>query len=208
MEYILNEHKDLSDNCKRIKYKINGECWECTSHARVNGYPKIYRENKIYYMNRYIYSLYNGEIPENMVIRHKCDNRKCINPEHLEIGTQKDNMQDMVKRGRSNKGKKMPKEHGEKISKQLKGKPKSNEHKKSIAKTLEGNHNRSNIDEDTALKIKEKLLECTSEKWLQKYERIAQEVNISPKIIRYIKSGNHFTNTKFLNGGYKDWINI
>jgi hypothetical protein len=49
-----------------------------------------------------------GEIPEGFVVRHKCDNRQCINPEHLELGTQLDNIQDAVLRGRSAKGEQIP----------------------------------------------------------------------------------------------------
>lgn len=45
--------------------------------------------------------LFNGEIPDKNVIRHKCDNPACINPSHLEIGTQKDNMKDAEKRNRA-----------------------------------------------------------------------------------------------------------
>lgn len=54
-------------------------------------------------MHRYIYLIINGQIPEDKLVRHKCNNPNCINPEHLEIGTQKDNMEDMK---RSNKPKK------------------------------------------------------------------------------------------------------
>ena len=54
--------------------------------------------------NRLSYETWVGPIPEGMVIRHKCDNPPCINPEHLELGTMKDNSQDMVQRGRSPKG--------------------------------------------------------------------------------------------------------
>jgi Mor family transcriptional regulator len=52
-----------------------------------------------------------GKISTGLVVRHKCDNPNCINPEHLEIGTQADNIQDMVDRGRqaTNIGEKNPK---------------------------------------------------------------------------------------------------
>jgi hypothetical protein len=90
---------------KEIEYKIlpNG-CWECTSHSANNGgigYPQIARNGKHYRLSRYMYEKHIGEIPENMMVRHKCDNRLCINPDHLELGTHKDNMRDMIERGRS-----------------------------------------------------------------------------------------------------------
>lgn len=49
--------------------------------------------------HRKVYYMHTGEWPE--VVRHKCDNPRCINPEHLEGGTHLDNMQDMVVRGRA-----------------------------------------------------------------------------------------------------------
>ena len=49
--------------------------------------------------HRKVYYEATGELPE--VVRHKCDNPRCVNPEHLEGGTQKDNMQDCVQRGRA-----------------------------------------------------------------------------------------------------------
>lgn len=48
--------------------------------------------------HRQVYYKATGELPE--VVRHKCDNPRCINPEHLEAGTQVDNMRDMRERGR------------------------------------------------------------------------------------------------------------
>lgn len=50
--------------------------------------------------HRAAYMLEVGPIPEGMVVRHKCDNPICCNPEHLELGTQKDNVHDTMNRGR------------------------------------------------------------------------------------------------------------
>lgn len=87
---------------KKIEYFVdNNNCWICTSHCKdKDGYPKIGLKYKSMRMPRYIYSKLVGEIPEGFVIRHKCDNPQCINPEHLEVGTQYDNIMDKVKRGR------------------------------------------------------------------------------------------------------------
>lgn len=52
------------------------------------------------------YCIFNNleSIPDGLVVRHKCDNRPCCNPDHLELGTHYDNVQDTVIRGRSAKG--------------------------------------------------------------------------------------------------------
>jgi hypothetical protein len=59
--------------------------------------------------HRVAWVLANGEIPGGLWVLHKCDNRLCSNPEHLFLGTQTDNMQDMAKKGRhvGNRGKRM-----------------------------------------------------------------------------------------------------
>lgn len=93
---------------KKIEWKEdeNG-CYICTSHARdKDGYPRIRDRYKNVGVHRYIYGECFGEIPKGLVVRHKCDNPKCINPEHLELGTYQDNSNDMVSRNRSCKGEK------------------------------------------------------------------------------------------------------
>lgn len=84
-------------------------CLTVISHkGRVKGgHLQIYRNDKLVYAHRYIWALANGkEIPEWLVIRHSCDVPDCINPLHLKLGTQGDNVRDMVERGRQAKGEK------------------------------------------------------------------------------------------------------
>ena len=94
--------KKLNKNSKDIilEEKPNG-CIECISHSRDDcGYTRIRYKEKHERLFRVLYELKYGEIPKKMVLRHKCDNPRCCNTEHLELGTQKDNVRDMIERGR------------------------------------------------------------------------------------------------------------
>lgn len=88
---------------KKIDFYVNEfGCFICTSHTRdKDGYPKIQVNKKPYMMSIFIYEQCFGEIPEGYVVRHTCDNPLCINPEHLIIGTNADNVRDKVERGRT-----------------------------------------------------------------------------------------------------------
>lgn len=90
---------------KPIEYTVDSSgCWICTSHYKdKDGYPKICINWKHKKLSRYMYERFVGKIPFSQVIRHKCDVRGCINPDHLEIGTPKDNTNDMIERGRDRK---------------------------------------------------------------------------------------------------------
>lgn len=91
-------------------------CFIVTSHTPyTSGYVVVGKKSKKTALHRIVYEECFGEIPEGMVVRHKCDVRNCINPEHLEIGTQHDNVMDTVKRGRTLKGERHP---GHKLSEQ------------------------------------------------------------------------------------------
>lgn len=65
-----------------------------------DGYGVTWFRGKKHPAHRVAYIKAHGEIPEGLVVRHTCDNRSCVNPEHLIIGTQKDNIRDMFERGR------------------------------------------------------------------------------------------------------------
>lgn len=91
---------------KPINFIIDDNgCFICTSHARNNGYPLSWFDGKKVRLNRFIYEQMHGPISKGLVIRHKCDVRECINPEHLETGTQKENIWDAISRNRLNNSK-------------------------------------------------------------------------------------------------------
>lgn len=75
-------------------------CWYWTGHKIPSGYGTFCVNGKFNYAHRLSWEIENGEIPEGLYILHKCDNPSCVNPNHLFSGTQADNMQDMVNKGR------------------------------------------------------------------------------------------------------------
>lgn len=88
---------------KKIDFEINENgCFICTTLVPVEaGYYMTTRDGEKEYLHRMIYRECFGDIPEGLLIRHKCDNPSCINPEHLETGTHQENMQDAVDRKRN-----------------------------------------------------------------------------------------------------------
>jgi len=89
----------LSENWE---VSANG-CWEWNL-GKSHGYGQI-RVHEIWgdtpiYAHRASYLIHKGPIPTGMVVRHRCDNPSCLNPEHLLLGSQADNIADMVARGR------------------------------------------------------------------------------------------------------------
>lgn len=87
---------------RKIEWKVTEKgCWECTSHKpNFYGYPQYMIRQKNYRLSRIIYAELFGPIPEGLYVLHSCDNPLCINPEHLSVGTAKDNSRDMVTRNR------------------------------------------------------------------------------------------------------------
>lgn len=84
------------------------DCWEWKSISGSSGYGLIKCFGKMILAHRFSYQLYKGDIPSGLEVLHSCDNSICVNPEHLDIGTHKENMQDMIKKGRRVQGKANP----------------------------------------------------------------------------------------------------
>jgi len=91
---------------REITWVVNGGCWICTSHKPgSNGYPSISQNKsilKIKYEEKY------GRIPKGKCMLHKCDNRKCINPDHVTIGSKGDNCRDRHSKKRDCFGERSP----------------------------------------------------------------------------------------------------
>lgn len=69
-------------------------CWNWNNSTSSAGYGQFTRNRKYWTTHRYVYTMVFGDIPKGLVVRHLCHNTKCCNPEHLSIGTQKDNWYD------------------------------------------------------------------------------------------------------------------
>ena len=90
----------------QVRYKVDKDgCFIVTSRKPTkDGHIKVQVNKKNYYLHRYIFETYVREIPEGILVRHKCDKACCINPAHLTLGTHEDNVRDRVIRNRSAAG--------------------------------------------------------------------------------------------------------
>lgn len=80
-----------------------GACWDWTGYCQNRGYGSITvgpRPSVRYLTHRFAWLLTNGAIPEGLFVLHRCDNRRCCNPEHLFLGDTKANADDMMRKGR------------------------------------------------------------------------------------------------------------
>jgi len=96
---------DLAESEERLWKRVDksGDCWIWTGARKGTrrSYGNLTINEKQYSAHRIAYELTFGVIPEGMQVLHHCDNGLCINPSHLFLGTVKDNVSDMIRKGRA-----------------------------------------------------------------------------------------------------------
>ncbi len=82
---------------------ITDGCWEWTGTKFTEGYGSLWNGKKNIKAHRISWMIAHGEMPpDNLYVCHHCDNPSCVNPNHLFLGTSKDNILDMMNKGRGN----------------------------------------------------------------------------------------------------------
>lgn len=98
-----NTRKDFWERVE----KIPGGCWIWKHRISPLGYGRFDFHEKRFMAHRFAWTSYFGEIPDGMDVLHRCDNRLCVNPKHLFLGTQADNNRDRNEKNRQARGEKV-----------------------------------------------------------------------------------------------------
>ena len=83
---------------------VDSGCWIWSASRDKSGYGDFYIRSKRFSAHRASYALYVGDIPHGMCVCHRCDVRECVNPSHLFLGTNIDNIADRDRKGRQARG--------------------------------------------------------------------------------------------------------
>jgi len=101
VKFIQGHHKRRSSPDFIVDEETG--CWNWQG-AQSNGYGRRRKDGKVQSVHRVVWEENNGPIPEGLQVLHHCDNPPCCNPEHLFLGTQADNVADMISKNRDARG--------------------------------------------------------------------------------------------------------
>lgn len=87
-----------------LQTELRGECHIFTGHTDECGYGRIHNGRKLVRLHRATWEREHGQIEPGMEVCHECDTPACINPDHLFLGTHKENIEDCVRKGRNQRG--------------------------------------------------------------------------------------------------------
>lgn len=87
---------------EKVERGSDSDCWNWTGATTHGGYGVLgIGRERLVRAPRVSYEIHRGPIPHGAIIRHSCDNPRCVNPSHLSTGSMKDNVRDMLERGRN-----------------------------------------------------------------------------------------------------------
>lgn len=96
---IFSEN-DIARFLKNVYPEPNTGCWLWAGYIRDNNRGSILVNRKWIICSRFSFMIHNGEIPNGLFVCHSCDNPFCVSPDHLFLGTPKDNTHDMIQKNR------------------------------------------------------------------------------------------------------------
>lgn len=97
--------KKLTEEARfRSKFEESDGCWTWTAGLGVKGYGHFWFRGRPQPAHRVSFKLFKQDIDDGVTVMHSCDNRLCVNPSHLSLGSNQENTADMVAKGRQAKG--------------------------------------------------------------------------------------------------------
>jgi hypothetical protein len=162
-------HAPITERFWRNVEKTDG-CWWWGGSKRRGDYGVIGRNDgsgKNVMAHRFSYELHKGAIPDGMIVMHSCDNPACVNPDHLSVGTHKDNTRDMIDKGRRSK---------------YAGAP-----------SVGAKNGRAVLNDE---KVRYIRAECSGSGGIKGYARLARELGVSEVAVRNAALGKTWSHVK------------